>query len=250
LNGIAVDSNDNIVAFGVTSTNPDMQDYGGSQIAEWLIAKFYPNGTLMWQTYYRKEGMGYHREGMYGIVTYNDQIICTGVAGYQFRVIKLDINGSLLWETQPSIGAQGTGMAIDKNGDILVVGQTSLYPYSDVVLVKLSQSGSELWVKVFDWGGNEVGKDIGIDKDGNLIIIGGSPPFILKLSPTGDIIWREEYQRPGAVDVWNLCIWPDRYGFGITGTSPPYYVEYDVDGNMVYEVSFRGGSISIESRED
>ena len=250
LNGIAVDPNDNIVAFGVTSTNPDMQDYGGSQIAEWLIAKFYPNGTLMWQTYYRKEGMGYHREGMYGIVAYDDNIICTGVAGYQFRVIKLDINGSLLWETQPSIGAQGNGMAIDKNGDIFVVGQTSLYPYSDVVLVKLSQSGNELWAKVFDWGGNEVGKDIEVDWDGNIIIIGGEPLFVLKLNSTGDTIWRKEYPRTG-YDCWNLRVWPNRYGistFSGSGTSPPYYVEYDFGGNLVYEASFRGGSISADKQ--
>jgi parallel beta-helix repeat protein len=250
LNGIAVDPNNNIVAFGVTSTNPDMQDYGGSQIAEWLIAKFYPNGTLMWQTYYRKEGMGYHREGMYGIVAYDDSIICTGVAGYQFRVIKLDINGSLLWETQPSIGAQGTGMAIDKKGDIFVVGQTSLYPYSDVVLVKLSQSGSELWVKVFDWGGNEMGKDIEVDWDGNIIVIGGEPLFVLKLNSTGDTIWRKEYPRTG-YDCWNLRVWPNRYGistFSGSGTSPPYYVEYDFGGNMVYEASFRGGSISADKQ--
>jgi len=250
LNGIAVDSNSNIIVFGVTSTNPDMQDYGGSQIAEWLIAKFYPNGTLMWQTYYRKEGMGYHREGMYGIVAYDDNIICTGVAGYQFRVIKLDINGSLLWETQPSIGAQGNGMAIDKNGDILVVGQTRLYPSSDVVLVKLSQSGSELWVKVFDWGGNEVGRDIDIDWDGNIIIIGGAPLFVLKLNSAGDTIWRKEYPRTG-YECCNLHVWPNRYGistFSSSGASPPYYVEYDVDGKMVNEVSFRGGSISVDKQ--
>jgi parallel beta-helix repeat protein len=250
LNGIAVDPNDNIVAFGVTSTNPDMQDYGGSQIAEWLIATFYPNGTLMWQTYYRKEGMGYHREGMYGIVAYDDNIICTGVAGYQFRVIKLDINGSLLWETQPSIGAQGNGMAIDKNGDILVVGQTSLYPYSDVVLVKLSQSGSELWAKVFDWGGNEKGKDIEVDWDGDIIVIGGEPLFVLKLNSTGDTIWRKEYPRTG-YDCCNLYVWPNRYGISTlsgSGTSPPYYVEYDFGGNMAYEASFKGGSISADKQ--
>jgi hypothetical protein len=246
LNGITVDPNDNIVAFGVTSTNRDMQDYGGSQIAEWLIAKFYPNGTLMWQTYYRKEGMGYHREGMYGIVAYDDNIICTGVAGYQFRVIKLDINGSLLWESQPSIGAQGNGMAIDKNGDILVVGQTRLYPSSDVVLVKLSQSGSELWVKVFDWGGNEVGRDVDIDWDGNIVIIGVGPLFVLKLNSTGDTVWRKEYPSIG-YDCWNLHVWPNRYGistFSSSGASPPYYVEYDYQGNMVFEAIFNGGSLS------
>jgi uncharacterized delta-60 repeat protein len=246
LNGIAVDSNNNIVAFGVTSTNPDMQDYGGSEIAEWLIAKFYPNGTLMWQTYYRKEGMGYHREGMYGIVAYDDSIICTGVAGYQFRVIKLDSDGNLLWETQPSIGAQGTGMAIDKNGDILVVGQTSLYPESDVVLVKLSQSGVELWSRVFDWGGNEVGKDIAIDEGGNIIIVGGSPIFMLKLNSNGNVIWKREYSRDG-MEVLNVLVLPNRYAMSAWSASVRYYVEYDVDGNLFYEATFKGGTISIDT---
>ncbi|MEM3628632.1 MAG: CARDB domain-containing protein [Candidatus Bathyarchaeia archaeon] len=253
---VAVDSGDNIIIFTITSTNKDAQDYGGSQIAEWMIMKLSPDGNLIWDTRYRKEGMGYHREGVSGLIVYNDEIICTGVAGYQFRVIKLDSNGNLLWETRPSIGAQGQGITIDKNGDIIVSGQTSLYPPSDVCLIKLSQSGGELWSKRFDWGGNEMGREVAVDADNNIVVVGeGAPPFIAKFNPNGEQIWKRDYIRPNIDRAWHLEVWPNRYAISVfsdAGKSPPYYVEYDYNGNLVFEAVFAprsgcsesGGSIS------
>jgi len=134
-----------------------------------------------------------------------------------FWVVKLTASGTLDW--QANYGGSNHEDARDvlatADGGYVVVGQTAsedgqvtgLHGSSDYWVLKLSSNGDIEWEKTLGGSGSEFGYAIEQTADGGYYVAGGSQSsngdvsgnyggvdyWVVRLSPTGDIIWENHY---------------------------------------------------------
>jgi len=124
---------------------------------------------------------------------------------------------------------------------------------NDVLLGKLSPTGSLIFGKSFTAGGSDIGHSVAVDGAGNIyasgymqgpVDFGGGPvptaganeAFLVKLNPAGGHLWSKGFTGPG-----------DQIGLGIA---------VDTAGNVVYTgrflngVDFGGGSLTSAGQND
>lgn len=134
--------------------------------------------------------------------------------------------------------AQGSGIAVDNGGDIVVTGQYSRdieiggtryqsQGNEDVFVVKLDAEGKPLWSHSFGGKGHDYGGSAAVDAKGNVYLtgfftgaidFGGGPMrakgvhdiFLVKLSPSGKLVWSRRYGD--AADQVSLRVFPDASG--------------------------------------
>ena len=199
IHDIALDKQGNIYVIGQTLSFTA----GRSDI---FIAKFDSGGGLSWDR--RLGGSEYE---YYGGITLDEHeniyIVGTtesyGVGGEDVFVAKLSPSGTLQWSlTWGTAGTAdwGRGIVIDKRGNLYVVGKVSIGPLGnyDVFILKLDSDGNLIWSKI--WGGSkgDDGRDIGVDKFGNIYVTGwtysfgkGREGFLLRLNSDGRLL--EQY---------------------------------------------------------
>ncbi|WP_437769249.1 hypothetical protein WME77_20510 [Sorangium sp. So ce764] len=142
-------------------------------------------------------------------------------------LIRLDPEGDLLWSA-PIVTAQqssATAVTVDRAGNVLIAGElygevtiggTKLSGATDdpdAMVAKLDAGGSVLWAKRFAstaadrcfaiatdatghvYVGGYVDDDI--DFGDGLLAVDGESPFLLKLTPDGDVAWAKVFNNPG-----------------------------------------------------
>ncbi|MEO0166293.1 MAG: SBBP repeat-containing protein [candidate division WOR-3 bacterium] len=135
--------------------------------------------------------------------------------------IKYDPSGNILWTARynnpDTSGADGGyGIKVDRTGNVYVVGQSQgLGTGSDIVLIKYSPEGTELWVRRYDGPAHgydtpsdEVGgKCVAMDEAGNIFVGGTSRNLIgyndyvaLMYDPNGDQKWAVLYDFSDSLD--------------------------------------------------
>jgi uncharacterized delta-60 repeat protein len=93
-------------------------------------------------------------------------------------------------------------MALDASGNIYVTGTMTPNTGSDLVLIKYSPSGSQVWVKTFNGGTHDAGFAIAADNSGNVYVAGSSQGgngmdyVTIKYSSAGDLLWSNFYEGP------------------------------------------------------
>jgi hypothetical protein len=151
----------------------------------------------------------------------------TSAGSYDLFIMKLSPTGDLVWAK--SVGSNGSGygysIAVDGSGNVYVTGHfkgtgdfdpgpgthylTSAGIY-DPFLMKLSPTGDLLWAKSVGGNGYDCSYSIAVDGSGNVYATGsfigtgdfdpgpgthyltsngGGDPFLMKLAPTGDLLW-------------------------------------------------------------
>jgi hypothetical protein len=125
---------------------------------------------------------------------------------------KLDTLGNLIWEKP----AQGNRMQIDGNGEIIITGYAyapnvlldtvtlSFVPSDGYFLAKFDANGNYLWASKFSstTSQNYFREDINICTDfANNIYMIDNANGLLKLSPTGTIIWTKQVNSNNGCDV-------------------------------------------------
>ncbi|MGB2964896.1 MAG: Ig-like domain-containing protein, partial [Anaerolineales bacterium] len=105
-----------------------------------------------------------------------------GPAGSQNAfVAKLNSDGVRMWHT--FMGLSGSGIAVDTNGNIFVVGSsdstwgTPVNPFAgnrDVFVAKLNSDGVQQWHTFMGSVVSDSGSGIAIDKHGNIFVVGSS----------------------------------------------------------------------------
>ncbi len=196
---------------------------------DYWILKLDAAGTIVWQRTYGGAQPDFEvriiesSDGGYFVSGYSDSDISgdktdPGNGQRDFWALKLDSNGNLQW--QNSIG----GNLIDRplatfqtadNGYIMAGGSTSdasgdktenSQGSSDYWVVKLDSSGSVVWDNTIGGSGGELIRDAIETADGNLLIggystsnisgdktensLGSEDYWVLKLDPSGSIIWQ------------------------------------------------------------
>ncbi len=228
--GVAVDENDNYIAVGYNKV--------GSYY-EWFIVKFYPNGTEVWNfteidpsLYEKAKDVAVDKEGNYVVVGYN---YTPGSSYIQWKIIKLYPNGTKVWEyvEDPSSGNDAAnGVAVDNDGNYVIVGNDYSPGSSQIRVIKLYPNGTKIWTYTEN-PSTSVAYSVAVDKDGNYIVAG------YDLS-SGYRQWRIIKLYPNGTKIWTYTENPS------SSNDEPYDVAVDNDNN--YVIAGYDGDKEIEWR--
>lgn len=144
-------------------------------------------------------------------------------------VAKFDSNGNFLWSRQMGSTSAATSYVelahFDYLGNLYIVGSSG-GPFNELpssgagsILIKLNQSGTVLWTRIFPTSSETLGSGVTSDFDGNVYItgnteeqiinadtaLGGRNTFIFKYNRNGDYVWTKLIDNGG----------PSSYGYQI-----------------------------------
>lgn len=170
--GIAVDAGGNVYVTGASSGT------WGSPIRPWtkgsdaFAAKLNTNGALVWNTFLG----GAASDGGVGIAVGADgKVYVTGtsyakwgtpvrafVQGYDAFAAKLDVNGSLVWNSflGGTLSDSGNGIAVDNSGTVYVTG-VSAAPWGNPIRAHAGYGDNDVFVSVIS---NLLSMDIALSK--------------------------------------------------------------------------------------
>ncbi|MBD3247432.1 hypothetical protein GF378_02320, partial [Candidatus Pacearchaeota archaeon] len=195
--GLAIDSNDNIIAAGTTNS------FGSSE--DFFIVKYNKYGKQIWNETIGGSG----EERCYDVATdSDDNIIITGKTNSfgvgvndNLWIIKYDSSGNQIWNE--TFGGEdyerGEGIDVDSNNNIIVTGFTTSFGGGGfyVWTVKCDSSGNQIWNKTLGGSGSSSAYDVAVDSNDD-IIVGGYNHFsssydswIIKYSSGGSYLWNE-----------------------------------------------------------
>ena len=204
-NGIAVDGSGNVVVIGTShlTWGTPVRAFGGG-VQDAYVAKFSPNGTLLWSTFLGGSGSDYGRSIA---VDGSGNVLVTGtsdgtwgapVLAYKYFtdafVAKLNPNGKLLWNTflgssssNSTFGPDtGNGIAVNSGGSVFVTGSSSGtwgnpghafstdpngFASTDAFVAKLSSSGALTWNTFLGASGNALLRTYSGNDAGNAIAV-------------------------------------------------------------------------------
>jgi len=176
-------------------------------------------------------------------------------------VIRMNSSGDILW----SLIYNGPGSRYDcfykalptSDGGFILCGYSRSFSGSqNVLIMKLSSSGSIQWTKDWGGGGIERAQDIIQLPNGKYVICGyttSSPAqyydaFILKLSSSGNTEWSKTYGTSAYDDANSILLLPD--GGFITGgqsNNQYYLIRTDEDGDALWTRTF--GTSGVDNLE-
>jgi len=144
-NGVAVDSDKNIIVVGHDTNTTGFND-------QWKIMKFYPDGTSFWD--YTVNPNSSYDQAHAVAVDSNKNIIVVGLdtntTGFknQWRIMKLDPNGVSIWNYTIKISDnynRALGVAVDSSDSFTVVGYatpTTSFSDTEWVVMKFTLCGN------------------------------------------------------------------------------------------------------------
>ena len=145
----------------------------------------------------------------------NDIDITNNKGSYDFWVVRIDGNGTIVWERSFGGSETDEAYAISKSGDgnFLIIGDTSSSDKdvsnnngaADLWVIKMSPNGELLWEKTYGGSNFDVGRSIRSTPDGNFIISGSSrsldgdinsnngqnDAWVLKIDSNGNLLWQQ-----------------------------------------------------------
>ncbi|MCP4312667.1 MAG: hypothetical protein GY790_15505 [Bacteroidetes bacterium] len=187
-------------------------------------------------------------DGAYVLAGYSnsaDGDVSDSHGDFDFWILKLDMNGKMLW--QRSLGGEGEDRAraiIETlDGGFAIVGD-SYTPEAgyDFRIAKLSMNGDVQWEKTFGGSSYDIAHSVIQAADGSFIVAGYSESsdgdvtnnqghqdcWIIKLSSGGDLIWQKSMGGTLADEAFTVLEAPDG-GFMVAGQT--YSSDGDVDEN-------------------
>lgn len=180
---------------GGYSNSPNSKDKSEASLGSgndfWLL-KLNAEGTIEWQKALGGSGEDQLKvvcqalDGNYMIAGQSNSVTRTSKNGSDLWVVKLDVNGLLLWEKAYNIGKNDVLTSFMEEADgTFLIGAYSPSSYeqgsdeegiNDYVALKTTASGEELWRKVYGSKGEDVLKKIIQTRDEGYLMIGTSNP--------------------------------------------------------------------------
>jgi hypothetical protein len=216
------------------------------------------------QTYFQKVySAPYDQEGQDVLPTPDGGYMIAGYTGNSNQsdcdvyIIKADAFGNLVW-TKTYGGARPDfpyHMLATADGNYFLIGYSRSYSSgdSDILLMKIDQSGNQMWMKTYGGNGNDEGRDIIATADGNYLIVGSSnsPSLadqnanLIKIDPAGNVIWSQLYG--GSSDDFGNSVKQCSDGgfimlgqtYGV-GNGDAYLVRTDASGVTTWTKTFGG----------
>jgi len=221
----------------ITSAQADgYSDKGSTSITAHGVGEFWgtkldAQGTIEWRKYFggtnndRSHSVVQAEDGGFvlsGFTESEDFDIKQSRGSYDFWVVKIDAQGTMLWER--SFGGSGIEIAYDmvKTNDngYVVVGNTfssdkdvaKNHGESDVWMVKIDDSGNLVWERNFGGPAFDAAQSVALSADGGFIISGNSKSMTMDVSA-----------NTGENDIW--------------------LVKTNSQGNMVWQNTFGGSGL-------
>ncbi|NOY59125.1 MAG: T9SS type A sorting domain-containing protein [Calditrichaeota bacterium] len=216
-NAIAVDKDGNVYVAGASMP----AGFGG--MPDFATVKYNGNGQQKWAAFYNGPGNQYDEANAL-VLDREGNVLVTGASwgnstANDFATVKYDGNGRQLWAVRyngPASGEDfGIDVATDEDGNVVVGGMsTGDNGTTDIVTIKYSPTGEELWVARYDDPQDEQDDvaDVEVDALGNIIVTGtlgnslfnpNSDIVTIKYYASGETAWVASYNGPG--NQWDIC---------------------------------------------
>lgn len=223
------------------------------------MVKFSPDGDIEWTRKLYEDSTFSWNPLLGDLIVMQDGNILVG------NRLKFDLSGNLLWyNTQPLTDALKTAAMPD--GGFVTAGCDNCGTGSYSV-ARYDAAGNLLWGKLIEVSGGYI-MDVAADTNGNIFLLGRKNhlaivlghTLMIKMAPTGEILWSRRYFRQLATgfDPGAIVATPDGITIGARADvwiSPGNTKEYDVlmhtdnDGNIKwvrhYESDFFFNSLSV-----
>lgn len=167
-----------------------------------VTIKYSPEGEVLWRTTTGRTG-AYTEAGFRVAVDPNGSVMMTGLWESRFNVAKLDVNGSLLWNSVYISGLNNSvsGMVVDEEGHVYVTGSSfTAQAYNDYVTIKYNGStGETLWTARYSTFGSDFATAIALTPNGNIVVTGKSQGDFVTIQyngATGTQMWLARYNGP------------------------------------------------------
>ncbi|MEI6948750.1 SBBP repeat-containing protein [Paraflavisolibacter sp. H34] len=263
-----LDANGNVYLTG--------QSWGGGTSFDFATFKLNNAGQQQWIQRYGGPGSG--ADFARDIATdASGNVYVTGsspgnTSGRDFVTLKYHTNGNLLWEKRFNGTGNGDDGAeavfVDGAGNVYVTGgSTGAGSGVDFITIKYDKAGAEKWVKRYTSTGSfpDGGKDIAVDKDGNVYVTGtgqgasANGDFTtIKYDLGGNRKWVKTYNGPGnnedravklALDgSGNIYISGQSNGGGYNEDYAT--LKYDKEGNQKWVKRYDGPGSSLDNVYD
>ncbi len=181
-----------------------------------VTIRYSPDGKALWAKRLDGPGHGDDKPAAIAMDSAGNFLICgetysSVAAGTDMLAAKYSPSGELLWQTAidgSGLSDAATGMASDSTGGIAMIGKSiGVQSGSDILTVKLSAQGKEVWRAKFNGEANDVDKPVAVstDKNGNIVVLGSSWggkasgfDFVtLKYAPDGRQLWTKRFDGKG-----------------------------------------------------
>src|SRR6185312_10541023 len=137
-------------------------------------------------------------DGGYAIAGYTSAYT---VSNKDVRIIKLDLNGNIVWAR--TIGGAGVDSAASiietTDGGYMICGSTNSYGGGgyDIYLIRIDSLANIKWTETLGGAGNDYGRSMVQSTDGNFVIagatnsygFGGYDAYVVKVDTVGNILW-------------------------------------------------------------
>jgi hypothetical protein len=198
---VAVDpSDDSFVVVGYYNTSYTSIDYA------WMIMKFSKSNVQLWNKSYnitsdndRPTGVAIDKDGNITVVGYYKA--SSKASDYGWHIVKFNKNGDQIWNRSYNISDyndQPSAVAIDKDGNITVVGYDNVTGTYEWNVTKLDKNGNTLWAYAVNFSSyHDQPTDVAIDNDNNIIVVGFD-----RISPSSRR-WKAMKLDKNGTNIWN-----------------------------------------------
>lgn len=147
---------------------------------------------------------------------------------------------AVVWTAQfgTSEPDEATGVAVDRSGNIYVVGQTSgdlpghvSDGMIDAFVRRYDAAGTEIWTRQFGSPERDLARDVDLDRSGNVYVVGdtfgalqgqvsagGWDAFVRKYDPLGAEVWTRQFGGGGGESASDVAVDADGNVYVVGGT--------------------------------
>ena len=142
-------------------------------------------------------------------------------------------NGNQIWLQKygESLGidANASALAVDRYGNLIVVGRAETAGNGDILVVKYGSDGAQRWAQTLDGvgGGEDSASDVVVDRAGGIYVAASSTGMgsgldylVVKYGPGGGYKWESRYVGPGTDDEAKAIAIDGERSTYVTGFSP------------------------------
>ena len=228
-------SGDDVGEQGIQTSDGNFVVTGITRILDWrgnaFIVKYNSGGDTLWtrvfNAYPNEIGMRIVESSDGGFV-----VACSGTTGTvgteNILVLKTSIDGDLLWTKE--IGGAGNeeayGLVATSDGGFVISGFTTSFGSgdADAYLVKLNDSGTQLWSR--NYGGllDDRAISLATTRDGGFIVAGDTKSFrdscdifLFKTDMNGNLLWSKTFGNTDYIESPGWIVTCPDGGFAITG---------------------------------
>jgi hypothetical protein len=144
------------------------------------------------------------------LISVSDGLVIVGTSSTsvqtQLLLLKVDLNGNLLWQRQLADGTEGFGIKPTSDGNMIVAGSiTDENGDKDIYLAKVDAVGNVLWQKEFGGAFSDSGRDVIELQGGGFMLIGNTQSFgagvvsmyAIRTDADGNMLWQRTFGGEG-----------------------------------------------------